>query len=760
MALLDNLISYWKLNETGGTRKDVAGGHDLTDNNTVGAAAGVIDNGADFEESNGDECLSVADHADFDFSTAMSWSLWVKPESLVPASHCLISKFIDGSQASYRLRTDGDGNLNCLLPDALTDNDDSSSPNGSVAGVLSAGVLTHIVVVYDGTQSTNADKLKIYLDGVQQTLSFVNGNIPSSLQNGSADLVFGMATVGGSAEFDGILDEMGCWNRPLTQDEVDDLYNSGAGLTYPFIPITNTHALDFERSSAQYVYHTDDALLSITGDLTIGSHIKLEDTSLLPHVLVSKWDEATNKRSYSFYIGSDGKLHLVLSANGTDVVDLASNYSHFGQENVKYHVEVTYKASTGVGKFYINGVLDAVVSGFPTSIHDNTSNFAIGANDTLGTPANFVDGIVDEVRLFASERTAAQVLEDMHTENANGAVGFWRFNNNYNDSSGNGLNLTAVGSPVFTTDVPFFTSGQTLEAIATESVYLSSNEPTVNKDGEGIFVGEHNAGVETMRGLVKFDISSIPTNAVINSVFLILTFDGDGSDNARVFNVFRLKRAWVENQATWNVYSTGNSWETAGASGAADRESTKINDYHAQVAAPDTTTPAKKSVILNRRAIQELINGGFTNNGFILTVDNESNDAILYASDDNADSAKRPKLLIDYTSPVLAQTKELKYTVKDQNAITKNLAYALLTSASLTKSLRYIITGQVQAVNITKSLNYEVLTQPGITKSLRFALLNVVPVSKSLRYTVIASIWAKGNKTAPLWTTPDKIPNE
>ena len=35
-SLLTSLISYWKLDETSGTRVDVVSGNDLTDNNTVG----------------------------------------------------------------------------------------------------------------------------------------------------------------------------------------------------------------------------------------------------------------------------------------------------------------------------------------------------------------------------------------------------------------------------------------------------------------------------------------------------------------------------------------------------------------------------------------------------------------------------------------------------------------------------------------------------------------------------------------------------
>ncbi len=42
MALLDNLVSYYKLDEASGNRADSQGGLTLTDNNTVTQAVGQV----------------------------------------------------------------------------------------------------------------------------------------------------------------------------------------------------------------------------------------------------------------------------------------------------------------------------------------------------------------------------------------------------------------------------------------------------------------------------------------------------------------------------------------------------------------------------------------------------------------------------------------------------------------------------------------------------------------------------------------------
>lgn len=61
-AAISALVSWWALDETSGTRVDSHGSNDLTDNNTVGYAAGIHGNAADFIPANS-ENLSIASNA-------------------------------------------------------------------------------------------------------------------------------------------------------------------------------------------------------------------------------------------------------------------------------------------------------------------------------------------------------------------------------------------------------------------------------------------------------------------------------------------------------------------------------------------------------------------------------------------------------------------------------------------------------------------------------------------------------------------------
>lgn len=236
MSLLTDLISYWKLDEASGVRADSHGSNDLADNNTVLAAAGIINDGADLEVSNS-EYLSIADASQsglLDGLSEVSFSLWVKPESL-SADHFIISKgdvnagtrdvcmcFFIGNTGYFELRASDDGTLNA----------GHNISRQTAAGVFTTGVLYHIALTFDVVNET----VNLYVNGSLVGWSFSSGSMGAALRDSTDMFVIGMRENNGAPQssFDGIIDEVGVWNRILTTDEVTELYNSGAGLAYPF----------------------------------------------------------------------------------------------------------------------------------------------------------------------------------------------------------------------------------------------------------------------------------------------------------------------------------------------------------------------------------------------------------------------------------------------------------------------------------------------------------------------------------------------
>lgn len=176
--------------------------------------------------------------------------------------------------------------------------------------------------------------------------------------------------------------------------------------------------------------------------------------------------------------------------------------------------------------------------------------------------------------------------------------------------------------------------------------YIQNNAATTNNDGDTrLFVGEFNSAASVLRTLIKFDFSTITPPVVTSSVIFSLWVDTDVSSNARDFKIYRQKRDWVENQATWNIWKTSNNWSTAGGFHSDDCEQTEISSRSMTA----TETGEKQWTSWTTTLLDEMINGAFTNNGFLIKADTEVDDGYAFRSSDHATAGERPKLVINYT---------------------------------------------------------------------------------------------------------------
>ena len=96
MALTDNLISVWEMDEASGDAIDAHGSNDLTDTNTVAAAAGKINGARDFETGNS-ECFLLADNTDLSMGDIdFSITAWVQLESKT-ADRSIVGKYTESN---------------------------------------------------------------------------------------------------------------------------------------------------------------------------------------------------------------------------------------------------------------------------------------------------------------------------------------------------------------------------------------------------------------------------------------------------------------------------------------------------------------------------------------------------------------------------------------------------------------------------------------------------------------------------------------
>lgn len=176
---------------------------------------------------------------------------------------------------------------------------------------------------------------------------------------------------------------------------------------------------------------------------------------------------------------------------------------------------------------------------------------------------------------------------------------------------------------------------------------IESAMPDSNQATDTYFLsGQADAwGPDIYHGLIKFDLSSLPASAVIlSTTFSLCVQDNFSMPNGMTLAVHRLKRAWVETQATWNIYSAGNSWQTAGGTGANDYESTPLGTV-ALVASETLNAFKNISLAGTSKAAIDLGNGWLTK----ATVETSGSDHMKgFYSSDATTASYRPKLVIVY----------------------------------------------------------------------------------------------------------------
>lgn len=186
---------------------------------------------------------------------------------------------------------------------------------------------------------------------------------------------------------------------------------------------------------------------------------------------------------------------------------------------------------------------------------------------------------------------------------------------------------------------PFSDQGNSIDS------YIQNTAPTTNYGTSILLLTGEASNIN--RFLIKWDLSSIPSNAIVSSAVLSIYVNSDYSNNARTLSAYRVLRVWTEAGVTWNKYDGSNDWGTAGCSNTtSDREATDIGN--ASVGA-NPVVGSEIAITLTASKVQEWISGSLTNNGLLLKVDTENADSMWYHSHEGTTANLRPKLVITYT---------------------------------------------------------------------------------------------------------------
>jgi hypothetical protein len=142
--------------------------------------------------------------------------------------------------------------------------------------------------------------------------------------------------------------------------------------------------------------------------------------------------------------------------------------------------------------------------------------------------------------------------------------------------------------------------------------------------------------------LLFWDVTSIPSGSAIQSVDI--TVNVTNTSGSSTYEIYDLKRAWIENEATWNEYASSQSWEVAGADGAADRGSTELGVIVGSSLGSTTVSLNTDGMA----TVQAWVDDPSTNHGFIVQDYNNAN-GLGFSSRETTPISERPKLTVTYS---------------------------------------------------------------------------------------------------------------
>lgn len=216
MALIDNAIAYYKFDESSGDASDSVASNTLTNVNTVTYSAGKINNGANFAQASSQYFTGGS----ITMPAAFTVSGWFKLNSVSGNLDTIFNHNSTGANAIWV----GAVNNALYLSNFTTDI--------NTGAVLSASTWYFFVAKSDGTTASISINAGTPVTGAVSHSSTATTFWVGERQDSNA-----------STYLDGSIDELYIVGRQITGTEETTLYNSGAGLQYPFVIASDSNCL-------------------------------------------------------------------------------------------------------------------------------------------------------------------------------------------------------------------------------------------------------------------------------------------------------------------------------------------------------------------------------------------------------------------------------------------------------------------------------------------------------------------------------------
>jgi len=458
------LVAYWNFDgdvlDGKGTNNGTWAGS--TTNRYVSGYKGMA---GTFTSGNSDY-VSVSHNASLQLATNITVSGWVKTSATTGAKLIIAKWTSAGGNRNYWLGILSGSEIAFYVDDTENVRTDISLINDDS---------WHLVT---GVADVANSLLRIYVDGVQKNTAAYDG----SSQTGTSDLWIGNSPGSNTQLWDGQIDETRIYNRALSAEEAYQLYSIGriTKAASPKTPAPKGGLIGhwtFDGTVADQVgsnngtwygssttRYDNDGMIRQSGIFN-GTDDYVSITAVnnplngLTSTTVSLWFNSTDsgdglERLISNGINDD--FDIGINFSGGTIAGVINNHLGWFIRNTSgtwfdvgaitagqwTHVVVT--ASASELKVYINGANTFTQATAWTNGVDGIFNFMRRYNlDSAAT----VNGKIDDVRIYDRALTAAEIRQLYNQPPPqSGLVGYWNFEGDVSDSSGNSNDGTWSGS--------------------------------------------------------------------------------------------------------------------------------------------------------------------------------------------------------------------------------------------------------------------------------------------------------------------------
>jgi len=221
-------VAYWDMDDATGDALDNVGANDLTETSgTIASVAGKVGTARDFERGD-TEHFEAADAAWNSITGDLTIAAWINPETATGIFQGIAGKLeVTGDQCSYLLAINDLGQVTFECSSDGTRTSAAVYNQVQSTTILSAGTWYFCVGRHRSGVGIDVSINAVSEESIAHTAGIFDGT--ALFQVGAYNA--------GASNFDGLIDEVGLWNRVLTDAEVAFLYNGGSGRSYEALSV-------------------------------------------------------------------------------------------------------------------------------------------------------------------------------------------------------------------------------------------------------------------------------------------------------------------------------------------------------------------------------------------------------------------------------------------------------------------------------------------------------------------------------------------